>query len=377
MLNEPAANPNTIQEGLDTALIDDIETAAPPFGSVLDAEHILPEDEETAAAFSHSKFLAGVLSLSSNLWALYEIFPMSATKKPSAWEYYGDPDSAQHLKEDLAHYHEVHDFAVIPVGPLSVSSFLSLAASCCRLNQSQSDCEFIKWALINAYIIAIHVYMIELYLDENNPLPDASRTPAIALHALPAIIHAFTCFKDILERICGASTPTQARNLRTPLLDAQLATTRGSSTASNSRAAVELRPPLTPKFDTVVVQIENYGNIDHSRVFNGLDVDSIPEADIKSLYLCPITQGIMLNPVIAVDGHCYEESQIKLWFASHNTSPKTGVCLQDKSVRPCPALRNDIQNFLNEYMAKQKQSLREQGSCSQQIIRKLPRTLTM
>jgi hypothetical protein len=44
-----------------------------------------------------------------------------------------------------------------------------------------------------------------------------------------------------------------------------------------------------------------------------------PPAD----YLCPITNELMEDPVVAADGHSYEREAIETWFRGHNTSPMT------------------------------------------------------
>jgi hypothetical protein len=44
-----------------------------------------------------------------------------------------------------------------------------------------------------------------------------------------------------------------------------------------------------------------------------------PPAD----YLCPITNELMDDPVVAADGHSYEREAIETWFRGHNTSPMT------------------------------------------------------
>ena len=42
---------------------------------------------------------------------------------------------------------------------------------------------------------------------------------------------------------------------------------------------------------------------------------SIPE-DTPNEYLCPITGGLMLDPVVASDGHTYERQAITEWLGS-------------------------------------------------------------
>ena len=45
-------------------------------------------------------------------------------------------------------------------------------------------------------------------------------------------------------------------------------------------------------------------------------------------FICPITQEIMRDPVIALDGHSYERDAITQWFARGRIkSPLTGAQL--------------------------------------------------
>jgi len=67
---------------------------------------------------------------------------------------------------------------------------------------------------------------------------------------------------------------------------------------------------------------------------------------IPNEFLCPITLGVMRNPVIASDGHTYEKEAIIVWFDSSSISPMTGLRILDRNVVENIALRNTIQNFL-------------------------------
>ncbi len=63
-------------------------------------------------------------------------------------------------------------------------------------------------------------------------------------------------------------------------------------------------------------------------------------------FLCPITQKIMRDPVSCADGHSYERCEIQKWFEKQNTSPKTGIVLQDLVLTQNHALRNSIEEWL-------------------------------
>ena len=65
-------------------------------------------------------------------------------------------------------------------------------------------------------------------------------------------------------------------------------------------------------------------------------------ADAQADFSCPITQAVMIDPVFAADGFSYERSAIELWLASHDTSPMTGLVLNEKRVIPNRNLKSQI-----------------------------------
>ena len=62
-------------------------------------------------------------------------------------------------------------------------------------------------------------------------------------------------------------------------------------------------------------------------------------------YICPITAGLMEQPVCASDGYVYEKSAIERWFQRHNTSPMTNRTLADLNLQPCHPLRSAVQSW--------------------------------
>ncbi|XP_073021677.1 U-box domain-containing protein 15 [Primulina eburnea] len=68
-----------------------------------------------------------------------------------------------------------------------------------------------------------------------------------------------------------------------------------------------------------------------------------PSGDIPHEFLCPITLGIMTDPVIVSTGQTYERESIQQWLDSNNQScPKTGQILTHFSLAPNFALKNMI-----------------------------------
>ena len=58
---------------------------------------------------------------------------------------------------------------------------------------------------------------------------------------------------------------------------------------------------------------------------------------------------IMERPVLAADGHTYEEAAIKAWFATgKRSSPKTGLALAHVYLAPNHAVKSMISDYLDE-----------------------------
>lgn len=62
-------------------------------------------------------------------------------------------------------------------------------------------------------------------------------------------------------------------------------------------------------------------------------------------HFCPITQEVMDDPVLAMDGHTYERKAIEAWLKNHNTSPKTNMTMPSKAVVPNHSLKNMISDW--------------------------------
>jgi hypothetical protein len=68
--------------------------------------------------------------------------------------------------------------------------------------------------------------------------------------------------------------------------------------------------------------------------------------------VCPITQEIMFDPVVASDGRTYERNAIQTWLSTKNTSPMTKEPIIDKTLRTNWAIRSAIQRFLDRSLVK-------------------------
>ena len=72
------------------------------------------------------------------------------------------------------------------------------------------------------------------------------------------------------------------------------------------------------------------------------------QVTIPSHFICPISQCIMKNPVIASDGNTYEESQIKQWMERSNESPISREPLRADLVTN-RALKEAIEQFIAQH----------------------------
>ena len=83
---------------------------------------------------------------------------------------------------------------------------------------------------------------------------------------------------------------------------------------------------------------------------NAGDPDDLPEDhkvpdDPSDDFMCPITCDLMVDPVVASDGHTYERRAIEAWFArcgERPTSPKSGNALESSVVFPNHLIRRQI-----------------------------------
>jgi hypothetical protein len=69
-------------------------------------------------------------------------------------------------------------------------------------------------------------------------------------------------------------------------------------------------------------------------------------SDIPEEYTCPITADLMIDPVVASDGHTYSREGIRQWLALKRTSPKTNEVMETTSVFPNHLLRGQILEWI-------------------------------
>ena len=75
------------------------------------------------------------------------------------------------------------------------------------------------------------------------------------------------------------------------------------------------------------------------------EADDSSEHAVPSGMCCPITFEVMVDPVMAADGHTYERASIETWLEQHETSPITNLVLDHTRLVPNHALRSSIEQL--------------------------------
>lgn len=65
-------------------------------------------------------------------------------------------------------------------------------------------------------------------------------------------------------------------------------------------------------------------------------------------FMCPLTLGIMFDPVLDNEGNTYERAAIEKWLKDHKTSPISRCPLNSRLLIPNNALRDTIHEFMGE-----------------------------
>ena len=66
----------------------------------------------------------------------------------------------------------------------------------------------------------------------------------------------------------------------------------------------------------------------------------IDDERVTPSMICPISQEVFRDPVIANDGHTYERKAIATWLEKHDSSPCTNQPIGSKDIRPNHAFRS-------------------------------------
>ena len=122
--------------------------------------------------------------------------------------------------------------------------------------------------------------------------------------------------------------------------------------SSSSGTQFNTRSPTTESHTNEVVKdaCESFQSDDAA-----FDRSCLPENNDPSIpkaFLCPITLLVMVDPVVASDGHTYEKSAIAKWFIHNDTSPMTAQRLPTLTLTP----NYSIKSMISDYIDKMKDS---------------------
>lgn len=68
------------------------------------------------------------------------------------------------------------------------------------------------------------------------------------------------------------------------------------------------------------------------------------KVSLTDLFICPISQERMKNPVVSTCGHTYEKIEIEGWVEK---------CLKENKSPQCPLCREPVNNFVANFILKQ------------------------
>lgn len=71
------------------------------------------------------------------------------------------------------------------------------------------------------------------------------------------------------------------------------------------------------------------------------------QESIEKSFECPITRLIIKRPVIAADGHTYDQGAIEEWFENKKISPLTGEPMANTNLIPNHHLKSQIEAFMD------------------------------
>lgn len=95
-------------------------------------------------------------------------------------------------------------------------------------------------------------------------------------------------------------------------------------------------------------------------------------------FLCPITLEVMVDPVVAADGHSYERKAISRWIRGRGraTSPVTNLPLRSRDLRPNYALKQAIHEFTAMHAAQHPRPIFRAKRRTRKRIRGKPKSET-
>eukprot|EP00041_Stephanoeca_diplocostata_P002415 m.26379 g.26379 ORF g.26379 m.26379 type:complete len:1069 (+) comp13313_c0_seq3:164-3370(+) len=90
-----------------------------------------------------------------------------------------------------------------------------------------------------------------------------------------------------------------------------------------------------------------------------VDENTFGSDHVLHRFICAMNRSIMVDPVVAADGHCYERRNIKLWIASRRrenlplVSPVTREAMENDTLSDMPELKDEIRAHLLACMTQE------------------------
>ncbi|KAK9859872.1 hypothetical protein WJX84_008827 [Apatococcus fuscideae] len=97
----------------------------------------------------------------------------------------------------------------------------------------------------------------------------------------------------------------------------------------------DLEEDIVPDLTELAIEADTY---------KGAGQSSTPRGTPSAL-ICPLTQELFQEPVIAADGFTYSRAAIVSWMKSHNTSPMTNATMPHDGLVSNRAIRKALQDF--------------------------------
>jgi Mg-chelatase subunit ChlD len=96
------------------------------------------------------------------------------------------------------------------------------------------------------------------------------------------------------------------------------------------------------------------------------DSSVVPAASTPHEFICPITTTLMVDPVLAVDGHSYERTAIEKWFKNHPAGDRGGRVLSPMTNKPLKSLNLipniTLRKLIQDHAAKAKATTKGKGA---------------
>lgn len=123
--------------------------------------------------------------------------------------------------------------------------------------------------------------------------------------------------------------------------------TLGSMATQMRMDTMTVRPLyIPPPSQRTKTYSELFSCADYSDEEYSKATEDLPQR-LLDIITCPISNDIMRRPVVAADGHSYDERGIMKWLMTRDTSPLTGAQLPHKSLIPNISLYQLIDGLIN------------------------------